>query len=764
MIKRTLCLILSAITFLSVAVSPVVSATDTEETSAEYLNGEDSTQLYVTEPSESEKDDAVETEKEPVDETMVLLASLVKKYPSGKYWNHMGSSKNSPETVTNTPCTSHRGCSWAEGACSCNSFDRSIQCMGYAHKIAYDITGESPRSKFTKTTKLNVDNLRVGDIIRFRNDGHSICVTGVSGSKISFTDCNWDYKCGIRWGVMDISYIKNRGFTYVLHLSGNDRKNSDLYFFDHLEDFEVEEEIPENAETWVMSDSNLNVRDKASTDGKKVGSIPAGSTFCVTEKLHTDDYLWGYVYCGSVKGWAALNYSEYESGIWQKPDITDAEKVYEGYNLSFKWNEVSGANYYLFRLYDSNKKVIKQFNIYGATETELKLDGAGEYYAKVYSRSKHNSSWVLGGKLISFSVKAPEAVKINSISLPKTAAMIYGESKVLEAVVEPAESTEELIWESSVPEIVSVDKGTLTAFGCGKATVYCKNQDGTVSGECTVTVKPENITNIAVVAGETKTDRITFTWDALSYADSYEVCRYNAETKKYVEIGTSDTAKFTDETAEEGRSYYYLVRACDKTEQGTFKGANTKVKLASRPPKVTGLKQNYSSTGKIRLVWDKAQNATVYVLYKYDSANKKYIKIKTLKDTEIILSVEPGEGAYYRVYAATKANGKYLYSAASDKAYTMAGPEKAVLTVTSTEKGTASLSWEECTNVYRYYIFRYTGSEWERIAIVKSDVTEYTDTELKSGKKYTYRVRAVAKKGGKTGYGSYSSNTSIKVK
>lgn len=760
MLKRTLCLLLSAITILSVTLIPSASAVEAEETTAEYVSETESgIQPYVTSPSEGEESIGPE---EPVDETMALLASLVKKFPAGRYWNHMGSKTNSPDTYTNTPCSSHRGCSWVEGACSCNSFDRSIQCMGYAHKIAYDITGVSPREKFTKTTRLSVDNLRVGDVIRFRNDGHSICVTGVNGSKISFTDCNWDYKCGIRWGVMDISYIKSRGFTYVLHLSGNERKNTDLYFFDHLEDFE--EKIPENAETWLMSDSNLNVRDKASTGGKKVGSIPAGSTFYVTEKLYSDDYLWGYVYCGGIKGWAALNYSEYESGTWQKPDITNAEKEYVGYKLSFSWNEVSGADYYLFRLYDSNKKVIKQFNVYGATETELKLDGEGKYYAKVYSRSKHNSSWVLSGKLITFNVKAPEPVKITSIGLPASADMLCGESKLLEAAVEPADNTEELIWESSAPAVASVDNGTLTALGCGKATVYCKNQDGTVSAACTVTVKPENITNIAVVASETKTDRITFTWDALSYADSYDIHRYNAETKKYVKIGTAETATYTDETAEEGRSYYYLVRACDKTEGGTFKGANTKVKLASRPPKVTGLTQNYSSTGKIRLVWDDAQNATVYVLYKYDSANKKYIKIKTLKETTITLSVEPGEGAYYRVYAATKANGKYLYSSASDKAYTMAGPEKAVVTAVSTKRGTATLTWDACTNVYRYYVFRYTGSEWERIAILKSDVTEYSDTELESGKKYIYRVRAIAKKGGKTGYGAYSSNASVKVK
>ena len=760
MLKRTLCLILSAITILSVSVCSVATAAEPEETTAEYVSETDDGIIpYVTSPSDGQKPIGPE---EPVDETMALLASLVKKFPAGKYWNHMGSKTNSPDTYTNTPCASHKGCSWAEGACSCNSFDRSIQCMGYAHKIAYDITGASPRDQFKKYYTLNVNNLRVGDVIRFRNNGHSICVTGVSGTKISFTDCNWDYKCGIRWGVMDISYIKSRGFTYVLHLEGNDRKNTDLYFFEHLGDYE--EKIPENAEVWVMSDSNLNVRDKASTSGKKVGTIPAGSTFYVTEKVHTDDYLWGYVYCNGIKGWAALNYSEYESGTWQTPDITNAENEYVGYKLSFSWNAVDGASYYLFRLYDESKKVIKQFNVYGATETELKVDGEGKYYAKVYSRSKHNSSWVLGGKLITFNVKAPEPVKITGISLPATFGMAYGESKVLEAAVEPADNTEELKWESSAPEIVSVEDGTLKALSCGKATVYCKNPDGTVSASCTVTVTPENVTNIAVVAEETKTDCITFTWNAISYADSYDIHRYNAETKKYVKIGTSKIAKYTDKTAEEGHSYYYLVRACDKTESGTFRGANTKVKLASRPPKVTGLTQNYSSTGKIRLVWDEAQNATVYVVYKYDSANKKYIKVSLPKETTVTLTVAPGEGAYYRVYAATKANGKYLYSAASDKVYTLAGPEKAVVTASSTNKGTATVSWDACTNVYRYYVFRYTGSAWERIAILRSDVTEYTDTELKSGENYTYRVRAVSKKAGKASYGAYSENVTVKVK
>ena len=759
MIKRTLCLILSAIMALSAANCAV--AADYDETTAAYNDTtEEDIQL-----SAAEDEGSAVNENVPADDTMSILASLVKKYPEGKYWNHMGSSQNSPETVTNTPCSSHRGCSWTEGACSCNSFDKAIQCMGYAHKIAYDITGESPRSKFTKSTKLKVDNLRVGDIIRFRNDGHSICVTGINGSQISFTDCNWDYKCGIRWGVMDISYIKNRGFTYVLHLSGNERKNSDLYFFDHLEDYETEETIPENAETWKMSDSNLNVRDKANTSGTRVGSIPAGSTFYVTEKVYSDKYLWGYVYCGSVKGWAALNYSEYESGAWQKANIKNAQSLYESNEIEFEWEEVSGADYYLFRLYDADKKLLNQFNVYGETTTKVKIDENGKYYAKLYSRSSHASSWKISGKLISFKVEVPEEEKITSISLEKDSVnMLSGDVLTLTAAVEPAECTQALVWEASSEEVVSVDNGTLTAKNCGIATVYCKNQDGTVSAQCKVTVKPANVTGITLVKEETTTDCITFKWDALDCADRYDIHRYNASTKKYVFIGYSKTAKFTDNDVQSGKSYYYLVRGRATNSDGTFKGANTKVKLSSRPPKVTGFKQDYSSSGTIRLVWDKSDNATVYYLYRYDSANKKYIKLPAIKDTTVTLKVEPGEKAYYKIYAATKVSPGYLYSPVSDKIMTVAGPEKPTLKVTSTKKGTATLSWSECGGVYRYYVYRYEGSECKRIAVLKNGVTEYKDTGLKSGKKYTYRVRAIAKKSGITGYGSYSSKISAKIK
>ena len=46
-----------------------------------------------------------------------------------------------------------------------------------------------------------IDNLQSGDLIRYRNDGHTILVTAVNGEDVTYTDCNWYHDKVIRWNV-----------------------------------------------------------------------------------------------------------------------------------------------------------------------------------------------------------------------------------------------------------------------------------------------------------------------------------------------------------------------------------------------------------------------------------------------------------------------------------------------------------------------------------------------------------------------------------
>ncbi|MCR5523535.1 MAG: InlB B-repeat-containing protein, partial [Clostridia bacterium] len=159
-------------------------------------------------------------------ETQATILSLQSKFPAGKYWNHAnnpGSSNNNQNGYTSIPCPDHNG-TIGTASQTCNGFapngsQLSWQCMGYAEKCGYDVTGYNPRNTgygwVKSSDSSRVDTIKAGDIVRYRNGGHSIYITGVSGSTITFTDCNSDGACIIRWGrTIEKSTLKST-FTYI---------------------------------------------------------------------------------------------------------------------------------------------------------------------------------------------------------------------------------------------------------------------------------------------------------------------------------------------------------------------------------------------------------------------------------------------------------------------------------------------------------------------------------------------------------------------
>ncbi|MDO4731883.1 MAG: hypothetical protein Q4B14_07200, partial [Clostridia bacterium] len=124
----------------------------------------------------------------------MTLSELKEKFPHNMYWNHIGSPFNNPDGYTSTPCPNHWGCDYY-GNCGCNSFGNSIQCYGFANKLAYDAF----RSYYPSWPKTSLANVKPGDVIRYRYNGHSIFVTGVDGDVITYGDCNSDCRCVIKW-------------------------------------------------------------------------------------------------------------------------------------------------------------------------------------------------------------------------------------------------------------------------------------------------------------------------------------------------------------------------------------------------------------------------------------------------------------------------------------------------------------------------------------------------------------------------------------
>ena len=169
-----------------------------------------------------------------------IIKVLRDKFPHGKYWNHSPiqgntayNGQNNQDGWTSTPCPRHGNC--GTNSQTCNGYapdgvENSWQCMGYAYKCGYDVTGFDPRTssmwKFTENSD-DLKNLKAGDIIRYKNGGHSIYVIDVKENVVTYTDCNSDGHCMICWdSKIDKSDIK-KSFSYIV-VSPTDLSNSRL--------------------------------------------------------------------------------------------------------------------------------------------------------------------------------------------------------------------------------------------------------------------------------------------------------------------------------------------------------------------------------------------------------------------------------------------------------------------------------------------------------------------------------------------------------
>lgn len=145
------------------------------------------------------------------------LADLRKEYPSGLYWNHVGTgfdvdSDESIDMVTPYPCSSH-----PNYTVSCNRYLADIatvpgsdpivsffswgyQCSGYAFMISDKLFGTE--NKLITNYYTDVAQIKVGDYIRYNNDSHSAIVTDIKDDYVVVTDCNGageDNPCMISW-------------------------------------------------------------------------------------------------------------------------------------------------------------------------------------------------------------------------------------------------------------------------------------------------------------------------------------------------------------------------------------------------------------------------------------------------------------------------------------------------------------------------------------------------------------------------------------
>ena len=247
---------------------------------------------------------------------------------------------------------------------------------------------------------------------------------------------------------------------------------------------------------------------------------------------------------------------------------------------------------------------------------------------------------------------------------------------------------------------------------------------------------------------------IKLSWNKVTGVYGYRL--YQKTSNGWKRIKDTTATSFTDSAVSANQTKTYTIRCIDKKGK-TVSGFNSKgwsKKYTATTPKITKL----TNTSKgVSVTWNKIAGVYGYRLYQKTSNGWKRIK-DTTATSFTDSAVSANQTKTYTIRCIDK-NGKTVSGFNSkgwSKKYTAATPK--ITKLTNRSKG-VSVTWNKIAGVYGYRLYRkYDGGSWTKVKDTTS--TSFTDSGAKKGKKVTYTVRCIDRKG-KTVSGFNSKGWSI---
>lgn len=157
----------------------------------------------------------------------------------------------------------------------------------------------------------------------------------------------------------------------------------------------------------------------------------------------------------------------------------------------------------------------------------------------------------------------------------------------------------------------------------------------------------------------------TINISTINGANGYKVYRAT-EGGSFKYVGYTKGNQYTDKTVRYNKAYIYKVRAfVDKNGNRVHSKYSDTIKVYATLNKASGVTANYNSKDRVKITWNKVDNATKYKIYRSTSQNGsyKYIGITTNQSFEDT-NISKGSSYYYMVRSyrnmgGAKYNGVY---------------------------------------------------------------------------------------------------------
>ncbi len=246
-------------------------------------------------------------------------------------------------------------------------------------------------------------------------------------------------------------------------------------------------------------------------------------------------------------------------------------------------------------------------------------------------------------------------------------------------------------------------------------------------------------------------DTVKLSWKKVAGVSGYQLQRYDSAAKAYKgikTIGGSTTVSYKNVGLNAGKTYRYRIRAY-KNVKGirTYGSWSDAVKVRT--------KGNAKGTVTHSNVNVRSGAGTSYRVLTQVGKNKK-------------LTLTGSSGNWYRISVKIKGKTRNAYIS---KDYVKVNkssskPGKPVLKVARKSAARLRLTWKKISGAAGYQIQRYDSSKkaYTTIKTIKKGTTvSYTNSGLKAGKTYKYRIRAYKIVKGNKVYGAYSTARSVKT-
>lgn len=229
-------------------------------------------------------------------------------------------------------------------------------------------------------------------------------------------------------------------------------------------------------------------------------------------------------------------------------------------------------------------------------------------------------------------------------------------------------------------------------------------------------------------------------WNSVDGAYKYWIYR-STDGKNFKYYDRTSKTSYTNNATNVGTLYYYkvkAVKAVDGKDVASVYSNTRSIRCKPAAPKLTLTR----SAGKPKLSWNSVKGADKYWIYRStDGTNYKYYD-STTKTTYTNNSTTIAQRYWYKVKAVKVVNGNNYASVYSNSDFVWVSTKAPTLKIT-TYKGDPKITWNSVSGAKLYWVFVSTdGKTYYFLNETKN--TSYIDKNVKAGKKYYYKVQAVA--------------------